>query len=292
MTSLAIPSLQTPELLESGSAQPSPPLIQVERALNPPGEGGFCFESDHTISMLLNPRPLHYLHRQDEKTFMGLVQRGEFIITPAQVPLFARWEGEEDYLQIRLNAQFLQTVALETLSKGSDRLELLPTFRTRDAQVEAIATLLRNAAQPGSSGNALYQDSLANVLAIHLLQHHATTKLQLQIYEGGLPQRQLLRVLDYIDAHLEQNLRLEQLAQLLDLSQFHFSRLFKQSLGLSPHQYLLQQRIERAKQLLEQTDQSILDIALMTGFNSHSQLSRQFRKLAGMTPTAYRAGLA
>ncbi|MEM8642276.1 MAG: helix-turn-helix domain-containing protein [Cyanobacteria bacterium P01_G01_bin.54] len=289
MTPLAIQSPQTPEPLESIPADPSSPLIQVERALNPPGEGGFCFEGEHTVSMLLNPRPLHYVHRQDGKTFTGLVQKGEFIITPAQVPLFARWQDEEDYLQIRLKTQFLQKIALETLSKGGDRLELRPTFRTHDPQVAAIASMFLTELNQQQAGNQLYLDSLANLLAVQLLRHHATTQPQLPSYTGGLPQRQLLQILDYIDAHLDQNLRLESLAQLLDMSQFHFSRLFKQSLGLSPHQYLLQQRIERAKQLLKQTDQSILDIALAAGFNSHSHLSRQFRQWTGMTPKAYRA---
>ncbi len=97
-----------------------------------------------------------------------------------------------------------------------------------------------------------------------------------------------MQVLDYIDAHLGQNLKLENLAQLLDMSQFHFSRLFKQSMGLAPYQYLTQQRVERAKQLLKQTDQSIVDIALHCGFNSHSHLSKKFRQITGMTPKAYR----
>ena len=124
-----------------------------------------------------------------------------------------------------------------------------------------------------SFGSQLYIDSLANALAVHLLRQHGITKPQLPIYNGGLPQRQLLRVLDYIDAHLDRKLKLAELAQLLDISQFHFGRLFRQSLGLSPYQYLLQQRVERAKQLLKQTDKSIVDIAFDCGFNSHSHLS-------------------
>ncbi|MEO0708429.1 MAG: helix-turn-helix transcriptional regulator, partial [Cyanobacteria bacterium J06649_5] len=76
---------------------------------------------------------------------------------------------------------------------------------------------------------------------------------------------------------------------LLDMSQFHFSRLFKQSLGISPYQYLLQQRVECAKQLLKNTDRLITDIAFTCGFNSHSHLSKQFKQLTGMTPKAYRS---
>ncbi len=72
------------------------------------------------------------------------------------------------------------------------------------------------------------------------------------------------------------------------MSQFHFCHLFKKALAVTPYQYLLTQRIERAKQLLKQTEQPIMDIALQCGFNSHSHLSKQFRQITGITPTAYR----
>ena len=87
-----------------------------------------------------------------------------------------------------------------------------------------------------------------------------------------------MHVLDYIDTHLAQDIKLADLAQLLSMSQYHFSRLFKQSLGVSPYQYLLQQRVERAKHLLPHTDRLITTIALDCGFNSHSHLSKQFRQ--------------
>ncbi|NEQ53419.1 MAG: helix-turn-helix transcriptional regulator [Leptolyngbya sp. SIO3F4] len=93
-----------------------------------------------------------------------------------------------------------------------------------------------------------------------------------------------------IDAHLGQEIRLNDLAQQVDMSQFHFGRLFKQSLEVSPYQYLLQQRVEKVKQLLKQTDKPIADIALSCGFNSHSHLNRKFRQLTGTTPKAYRVG--
>ena len=94
--------------------------------------------------------------------------------------------------------------------------------------------------------NGLYLDSLTNVLAVNLLRNYTVSKPKLPIYEGGLPPRQLSQVLDYIDAYLDRNIKLADLAQLLDMSPFHLSRLFKQSIGIAPHQYLSQQRVERA----------------------------------------------
>jgi AraC family transcriptional regulator len=192
-------------------------------------------------------------------------------------------------LQIRIASRFIQSVARETLDKNPDQLELRLEFRTRDPHIESIGMMLLAELKQENLGGRLYIESLANVLAVHLLRQYAAAKPHLPTYEGGLPQRQLLQVLEYINEHLNQDIKLADLAALLGMSQFHFSHLFKQSIGMAPYQYLLQQRVERAKQLLKQTDQSIMDIAFMCGFNSHSHLSKQFRQLTGMTPSAYRA---
>ncbi len=194
-------------------------------------------------------------------------------------------------MQIRIASQFIQRVAKEALEMNPDRLELLPEFRTRDPQIESIGMMMLCELQQGNCGSRLYIDSLANVLAIHLIRQYTATKLDLPIYEGGLPQRQLSQVLDYIHDRLNQDIRLTDLAALLGMSQFHFSHLFKQSIGITPYQYLLQQRIERAKQLLKQTNSSIMDIAFACGFSSHSHLSKQFRQTTGITPKSYRANI-
>ncbi|MBT9317939.1 helix-turn-helix domain-containing protein [Leptothoe spongobia] len=187
------------------------------------------------------------------------------------------------------NSSFMGQVVGETLGQDCDRIQLIPAFQTHDPQIEAIATMLLAELKGESLGSQLYIESLANVLAVHLLRHHTTTRPELSIYEGGLPQHQLLQVLDYIDAHLGSEITLADLAQLVGMSQFHFGRLFKQSLGLSPYQYLLLQRVERAKQLLKQTGKPVVEIALECGFNSHSHFGRKFRQLTGITPKAYRA---
>jgi len=265
--------------------------IRVEQFQLPPGEARCPTSTDHMIHLSLAPRPVRLLQIREGKTYSGLYQKGDLSIAPAQVPIFARWEQDDSYLQIRLAARFIQNVAQEALGMESDSLELRFEIRTRDPQIESIAMLLLSELKQVTMGSRLYVESLSNVLAVHLLRQYTATKLHLPIYEGGLPERQLLQVLDYINDHLDCDIRLASLAQLLGMSQFHFSHLFKQSIGMAPYQYLLQQRVERAKQLLKQTDQSIMDIAFLCGFNSHSHLSKQFRQLTGMSPKTYRSNV-
>lgn len=274
--------------IQSSNLSPGQQNIQLQHLQNPAGEGNCCFEEEHSLFISLAPRPIEYVQIQDGKTHTGLYQRGEILITPANTPLFVRWLGDEDCLQIRLSAKFIQSIAQETLNQDPDRLELLPGFQIRNPQLEACAMMLFAEYQPENLAHGLYLDSLTNVLAVNLIRDHTASKPRLKIYEGGLPQRQLSQVLDYIDAYLDRNIKLADLAQLLDMSSFHFSRLFKQSIGITPHQYLSQQRVEKAKKLLEKTDRLIIDIALECGFSSHSHLSKQFRKSTGMTPKAYR----
>jgi AraC family transcriptional regulator len=263
--------------------------ITVEQFQHPSGEGRVHNSNEHMICLSLSSRPVCLLQIKGGKTHRGLYGKGDISITPAEMPFFARWQGDDHYLQIRIAARFIQQVAREALDMNPDRLELLPEFQTRDPQIESIGLLLLAELKQKKSGSRLYIESLANVLSVHLLRKYTATKSQFSIYKGGLPEHQLLQVLDYINEHLDQDIKLADLAQLLDMSQFHFSHMFKQAIGTSPYQYLLQQRVERAKQLLRQTDQPIMDIAFRCGFNSHSHLSKQFRQLTGVTPTTYRA---
>lgn len=262
--------------------------ILVSQFRHPPGEATCHFSEEHAICLSLASRPVPSLHIKGGKTQAGLYGKGDISLTPAKTPLFARWDNEDHFLEIRIAADFIETIAKETLSKNPEQIELLAEFRMRDPQLEAISLMLLAELQQENLGSRLYIESLTNVLAVHLLRQYATAKPHLPIYEGGLSQRQLVQVLDYINDHLEQEIKLADLAALLGMSQFHFSHLFKQAIATTPYQYLLQQRIERAKQLLKQTDQAIMEIALQCGFNNHSHLSQQFRRLTGMTPKSYR----
>ncbi|NJL20344.1 MAG: helix-turn-helix transcriptional regulator [Leptolyngbyaceae cyanobacterium SM1_3_5] len=135
----------------------------------------------------------------------------------------------------------------------------------------------------------LYAESLANLFAIHLLRHYCAVS-PMRVYEGGLSAKKLQCALEFIQANLAGQLSLEAIAAELSMSQYHFCKLFKQSIGVSPWQYVIWQRVERAKMLLKNREMAIADVALACGFSNQTHLNKQFQKWVGLTPNAYRMG--
>ena len=105
---------------------------------------------------------------------------------------------------------------------------------------------------------------------------------------GGLPPGKLRRVKDYMEAHLDGDITFRTMAELVHMSPYHFAHLFKQSTGLSPHQYLLHQRIRRATQLLQDARLSIMEISRRLGFRRPAHFTTAFRKVVGIAPSQYR----
>lgn len=263
--------------------------ILVEEFQEPPGGVELQSEANPTIVLSLAAKPNRIHQVLGDRHYTGLYRQGDIAITPAGLPSAYESEGDDHYLFIQISSPFLQQVAREAIEMHSDRVELMPEFCVRNPQIEQILMLLRSELHQGDGGmGRLYVESLANALVVQLLRNYSTAQPRIAICEGGLGHRKLLQVTNYINDYLDQDIKLTDLAQLLGMSQSHFSHLFKQSMGISPHQYLLQQRVERAKQLLKQTERSVMEIALACGFDSHSHLSKQFRQSTGMTPKAYR----
>jgi len=108
---------------------------------------------------------------------------------------------------------------------------------------------------------------------------------------GGLPPRASRRVREFVEEHLEENISIQALASIAGLSMYHFARAFKQSEGMTPHEYLIHCRVQRAKDLLAETDLPLSEIALASGFSDQSHCARRFREHVGVTPSSYRWSL-
>lgn len=134
----------------------------------------------------------------------------------------------------------------------------------------------------------LYTESMAMAISAHLLQFYSTRKPKVKSYSDGLPQARLRQVTEYINEHSAQNPSLIKMAQIVQMSPYYFSRLFKKSTGLTPHQYLLKCRTERAKRLLKSSNLSIATIAAQVGFVDQSHLARHFKRLVGVSPSQFR----
>lgn len=208
-------------------------------------------------------------------------------VMPKGVPHNGLVIGEATWIAIHLDPEFTAHSVHEDVN--CDHLQILPRIPLRDSLILEVGLRLAQGIAPQSQYGYFYAESLANTLAVHLIQNYSTTQPNFRNYKGGLSNRQLKQIIDYIQAHLDQEIRLTDLAELLGISRYYFSRLFRQSMGLSPYQYVIHQRVEKAKLMLRGKRQmAIAEIALACGFTHQSHLNKVFQRFMGMTPKAYR----
>ncbi|NMG09642.1 AraC family transcriptional regulator [Brasilonema sp. UFV-L1] len=212
--------------------------------------------------------------------------KGDFWICPAEVSGVWAWESTDESLMFVIDPLFLNQMAEEIGGLDANKVELLSTVSAHDPQIEAIARLFQTEFDNGGIGGQLYVESLTQVFIIHLLRQYCAFAPK-KLHDEGLPDNRLQQVLDYIHNYLDRPLHLAELAEISGISQYHFCRLFKQSMGIAPYQYVLQQRMEKAKELLQQRKYAIAEIALLVGCTDQSRFTRHFRKYVGVTPKMF-----
>jgi AraC family transcriptional regulator len=264
--------------------------LMIEHSLQPSSEVESDGFTEHFLVLSFNHN-LRQIHRFAGCEYDGANTPGDVFLVPANVPSFHHWEAEvaDDGLVFYADPKLLQKVATENDCLNLDRIELRPILQARDPQIEAISTLFRTEMYNDELGGELYAESLANVFLLHLLRNYCTLPHTLRSdAKGGLSTPKLQQAIGYIQANLDQKLSLEAIAQQLNLSVYYFCELFTRSMGISPYKYVLQQRVERAKQLLKDKEKAISDVALECGFANQTHLNRHFRKFTDMTPKTYR----
>jgi len=209
-------------------------------------------------------------------------------IFPADLPYEIHIASTKAIEMVHLYVEptFLAQIARESVNP--DRIELLLTLKEADLLIQQIGLALKASLEEDGGGDRFYAEAMATALSAHLLRYYSTRKHQFQEYEDGLSKQKLKQAIEYIQEHLGENLSLNDIANELGMSQYYFCRLFKQSTGMSPHQYLIRQRVERAKRLLQQPERSIASIAAECGFANQSHFARYFRQHTGMNPNQFR----
>ena len=215
-------------------------------------------------------------------------RRGSILFTPACGATRVRKRDHGRFWSLGLQ---IPPAALERLDEdgAAARLSMAPQAGPGDPGLcRVIAAMYEEMVAPGPAGR-LYKETLGLQVLIQLVRHAAN--LVLAPPKGGLAGWQLRLAIDLMEADLTRGPSLHQLADEVGLSPSHFCTAFRQSTGLPPHKYLLRLRVAQAKQLIADRKLSLTEIALASGFASSSQFATTFRRLEGITPTAYRRGL-
>ena len=236
--------------------------------------------------------PLNGAYRAAWETTAGRQRQmtmapGTLLLCAPQQPHTIEVSQEMDLAVLWLPAPFVARTAEELAVPGP--VEVTDAGGAQDPLLQHLCLALLAEVRQNPAPARLYMAAAADLLAAHLTRRHFTRKGAAERNTGGLSPRRLKLVLAYIQEHLDQDIALADLAGVSGLSPSHFGPLFRRSLGLPPYQYVLIQRIERAKRLLCGGSLSVGEVAAQTGFCDQSQFARQFKRHVGLTPKAYAA---
>jgi AraC family transcriptional regulator len=243
----------------------------------------------HTLILYIRPpRELALWHDGVKRDV--LPSAGSVSVVPAGSQVRWCWRGCKDSLHIYLEPGLVARVATEAFDLDPARLTVPPLDGLDLPQLRAAMLAVDAELTAGGAGGSLAAESLANVLAIHLLRQVVAPSHPARRPDVALPEGKLRGVVEHIEEHLHAGLTLEQMAAVAHLSVYHVARQFKAATGQPPHQYVIARRIDRAQQLLRADgDLSLAEIAARAGFSDQSQFTHHFKRLLGVTPGRFRA---
>ncbi len=221
-----------------------------------------------------------------ERTLIG---PRRICLTPGEASTEWSHNGNPEILHVYLRQSLYEGAVSEIYGCDGASAELVPRFAMLDPLLEQLMIAIASALRDGSASDGLYIDSIAQMMAVHLARNHSTRSRPVKLMTPKpIAGWKMRRLIDFIEEHLDGDLSLEAMAHEVDISPLYLARAFKAAVHQSPHQYVLSRRIERAKELLRNTDLPIVDVALSVGFSSQSHLSHWFLRQVGVSPAAYR----
>ena len=219
-----------------------------------------------------------------------LKERDAISFFPSSEPFFLRLKLERDvfgaFIRLGLDPIFVSRIA-EGMGLDSDRIELVEQRRETDLALRHIALAWRAGVRTGDAGDRMYAEGLSTGLAVRLLREYGAARPELKRRYGGVPGKKLVRAVEYIQDQLDTDLTISGIAQSVCMSPYHFMRLFKESTGQSPYQYVIEARVRKAKELLATGKLTISEAAHHVGFVDQSHLTRHFKRVFGMPPKTF-----
>jgi AraC family transcriptional regulator len=249
-----------------------------------------------TESAIDHPSFIYHLTRPTEVTrkIVGaapekaLIGPRRICLTPGNATALWRHHGHPEILQVYLRQSIYDSAIANMYGCDLAAAEIVPRFAMTDPLLEQLALAIAASLREGTAEDGLYIDTLAEMIAAHLARHHSARSRPPRMPVPHIPGWRMRRLVEYIEENLGGDLSLERMAAEVGISPLYLARAFKAALGQPPHRYVLERRLERAKNLLRGTDTPIVDVALSVGFSSQSHLSNWFLRQVGVSPAAYR----
>jgi AraC family transcriptional regulator len=263
--------------------------LQAVRVENSGVESGAVITpSTHVLVLSVRPPEKMELRYEGVNRDMPL-PAGSIAVVPAGSSVLSRWQGSRDWLFIYLEPSLVTRVAAESFELDPSRTVVPPLDGLNVPELRSAMLAVDAELRAGGGGGPLLVESLANVLAVHLIRHTTGARRLPASADGELPRRKLRTVIEYITENLEGSPTLKQMAAVVHLSPYYFARQFKASTGLPPHQYVIARRVERAQHLLRADGEiGLAEVALRVGFPDQSHFSFHFKRIVGVTPRQFR----
>ncbi len=219
-----------------------------------------------------------------DRTRKEQIRVGDICLVPAHTRHWIHAKGEQGLILLSIEPEAIYKSLPADIN--AKEIELLPYFAQADPLIYHLGLSLKKTLQINTFDSRFYAESLSVALIAHLMQFYtAKNPVANDVF---CEDAQIKQAKDYIHAYLTQKLSLQAIADVVGLSKYHFCRIFKQSTGLTPWQYVIQQRIKLAKQLLQNSQLSIWQISNRLGYSNSTQFTNFFRKHTGITPSDFR----